>query len=118
MFPGGCLNCTKAAQNAKIDLRVLDVRTNYQIHTIKNRYDQCIQHQGAAMRNDKQTTWEKYASAWIEVTATGKADARRQSVAATCVYKDPATISTGHDELVACMLAFRQQMPGGYFVTT
>jgi hypothetical protein len=69
------------------------------------------------MKSDKQTTWEKYASAWQQVTATEKADALRQSVAAPCVYKDPATIATGHDALIAYMLAFHQQVPGGHFVT-
>jgi hypothetical protein len=72
----------------------------------------------SAMSVSKQVTWEKYASAWKEATAKGKADALRQSVAATCVYKDPATIATGHDELVAYMLAFHQQVLGGHFVTT
>jgi SnoaL-like domain len=72
----------------------------------------------AAMSAGKQATWEKYVSAWKEVTAKGKADALRQSVAATCVYTDPATIANGHEELIAYMLAFHQQVPGGHFVTT
>jgi hypothetical protein len=70
------------------------------------------------MSISKQATWEKYAAAWKEVTAKGKADALGHSVAAACVYTDPATIAKGHKELIAYMLAFHQQVPGGHFVTT
>lgn len=66
---------------------------------------------------DKKLVWEKYASAWREVTAQGKQDALRQSVADTCVYTDPLVQTEGHDELIAYMLAFHQQVPGGHFVT-
>jgi hypothetical protein len=72
----------------------------------------------AVMSTDKQTTWEKYVSAWKGATAKAKTDALRQSVAATCVYTDPATIANGHEELITYMLAFHQQVPGGHFVTT
>jgi SnoaL-like domain len=71
-----------------------------------------------AMSVSKQTTWEKYASAWKEVSAKGKTDALRQSVDRACVYTDPATIANGYEELIAYMLAFHQQVPGGHFVTT
>jgi hypothetical protein len=70
------------------------------------------------MNQDKRTTWELYASAWKEPTAQGKADALRHSVAPVCVYQDPLTIAKGHDELIAYMLAFHEQVPGGHFVTT
>lgn len=70
------------------------------------------------MSTNKQTTWEKYASAWKAVTAKEKAEALRQSVASACVYRDPATIARGHEELIAYMLAFHQQVPGGHFLTT
>ncbi len=70
------------------------------------------------MRDDKQATWEIYASAWQEATAKGKADALGRSVAPACVYTDPTTVANGYDELIACMLAFHQQVPGGHFQTT
>jgi hypothetical protein len=70
------------------------------------------------MSASKQAIWENYASAWKEATARGKADALRQSVASACVYTDPATIARGHEELIAYMLAFHLQVPGGHFVTT
>jgi SnoaL-like domain len=70
------------------------------------------------MSKSKQVTWEKYVSAWKEVAAKGKAEALGQSVARSCVYTDPTTMARGHEELIAYMLAFHQQVPGGHFVTT
>jgi SnoaL-like domain len=70
------------------------------------------------MSTNKQATWENYVSSWKEVTAKGKADALGQCVTAACVYTDPMTFARGHEELVAYMLAFHQQVPGGHFVTT
>ncbi len=70
------------------------------------------------MTTDRRATRERYVSAWKEATATGKADKLRQCVAANCVYTDPATLAKGHEELIAYMLAFHQQVPGGHFVTT
>jgi SnoaL-like domain len=70
------------------------------------------------MHHDKRTTWETYANAWQVSTAQEKAHAIQQSVAPGCVYQDPLTIAKGHDELIAYMLAFHQQVPGGHFVTT
>jgi hypothetical protein len=69
------------------------------------------------MNQDKRATWEVYVSAWKAASAQTKADVLRQSVSPACVYKDPLTIATGHDELIAYMLAFHQQVPGGHFVT-
>ncbi len=70
------------------------------------------------MHSDRRATWETYVAAWKEVTPKSKTEALQQSVAANCVYTDPAIIANGHEELVAYMLAFHQQAPGGYFVTT
>jgi hypothetical protein len=70
------------------------------------------------MQHDKQTTWETYANAWKVASAQEKIQALKQSAALACVYLDPLTIAKGHDELVAYMLAFHQQVPGGHFVTT
>jgi hypothetical protein len=71
-----------------------------------------------AMSTNKQATWEKYVSAWKQTTTGGKTEALVQSVASACVYTDPAIIARGHDELIAYMLAFQQQVPGGHFVTS
>jgi SnoaL-like domain len=70
------------------------------------------------MMISKQATWEMYVSAWKGVTPKEKSDALSHSVASACVYKDPTTIAKGHEELVAYMLGFHQQVPGGHFVTT
>jgi hypothetical protein len=70
------------------------------------------------MSTNKRATWDKYASAWKEVTAQGKVDALSQSVTSACVYIDPTAIAKGHEELIAYMRAFHQQVPGGHFVTT
>ncbi len=70
------------------------------------------------MHANKQATWEKYVSAWKAITAKEKSDVLRNSVVAACVYTDPATIARGHEELIAYMLGFHQQVPGGHFVTT
>jgi hypothetical protein len=70
------------------------------------------------LNTNKQATWERYVSAWKQVTAKAKTDAIMQSVISACVYTDPVTIARGHEELVAYMLAFHQQVQGGHFVTT
>jgi hypothetical protein len=70
------------------------------------------------MSTNRQATWERYASAWKEIDPKRKAEMLRQSVATNCVYTDPITIARGHDELIAYMLAFHQQVAGGHFVTT
>ncbi len=70
------------------------------------------------MHTSKQATWENYVSAWKAITEKEKNSALKKCVAAACVYTDPVTIARGHDELVAYMLAFQQQVPGGHFVTT
>lgn len=70
------------------------------------------------MNSAKQTTWEKYVRAWREGSAEAKAAALEQSVASSCLYQDPITIAKGHRELIAYMLEFHKQVPGGHFVTT
>ncbi len=70
------------------------------------------------MSENRRETWELYSRAWREASRDGKAAALRQSVSAECVYTDPLTVANGHGELIEYMLAFHQQVPGGYFVTT
>ncbi len=70
------------------------------------------------MSAKQQDTWERYVAAWKAVSADAKAAALKQCTAPTCVYTDPATIATGHAELIGYMMAFQQQVPGGHFVTT
>ena len=70
------------------------------------------------MNDDRRSTWETYATAWNETSPQAKQAALRNSVAQACVYKDPTTTVHGHDALIACMLDFHRQVPGGRFVTT
>jgi hypothetical protein len=71
------------------------------------------------MSNDgKRETWETYVSAWKETSGDGKRAALIASVAPACVYRDPLTQADGHDALIAYMLGFHQQVPGGHFETT
>lgn len=70
------------------------------------------------MDSDRQSTWETYAAAWKETSPQAKEAALLKSVARICVYKDPTTTAHGHDALIAYMLDFHQQVPGGHFVTT
>jgi len=65
-----------------------------------------------------QQTWETYTSAWKVPSAQAKAIALRASVDDDCVYRDPVTKAEGHAALIDYMLAFHQQVPGGYFKTT
>lgn len=69
------------------------------------------------MTTEHRTTWETYASAWKAVTADDKATALRESVAPTATYRDPLGQAQGHGALIATMIAFHQQVPGGHFVT-
>jgi SnoaL-like domain len=66
----------------------------------------------------KRSTWETYAAAWKHAAAADKTAALAASAAPTCVYRDPLTQTEGHQPLVAYMLGFHQQIPGGHFETT
>jgi hypothetical protein len=72
----------------------------------------------AAMTEAKRANWEKYALAWKETSRERKLAALRESVVPSCTYRDPNTVAEGHEELVAYMLGFQQQVPGAWFDTT
>ena len=65
-----------------------------------------------------QQTWETYTAAWKAPGAEAKALALRSCVDGDCVYRDPLVVAEGHAALVDYMLAFHQQVPGGFFRTT
>ena len=54
---------------------------------------------------------------WKVGAETEKRSLLGRSVSPRCVYTDPLTQAKGHDELVAYMLQFHRQIPGGHFVT-
>jgi hypothetical protein len=69
------------------------------------------------MNDPYQTTWEAYASSWQVASAQDKRALYEQCLAPDCEYNDPLIKTKGHDELLAYMLGFHQQIPGGHFVT-
>ena len=70
------------------------------------------------MYNDDQKIWEIYVSAWKAESATDKRALFEQCLDVECEYNDPLIKTKGWDELLAYMVDFHQQIPGGYFVTT
>lgn len=70
------------------------------------------------MTNARRDTWDKYTEAWSETTVERKLAALRVSVRSSATYRDPLVVAEGHDALVAYMLDFHAQLPGGHFVTT
>ncbi len=70
------------------------------------------------MSAEQQKIWETYAAAWKAETADEKRALFEQSLAANCQYTDPTIQTNGYEELLAYMLGFHQQVPGGHFVTT
>ena len=70
------------------------------------------------MSTDLRATWDTYTLAWKEPAPQAKMQAIRASTTATCVYRDPLACTQGQDALVDYMMAFHQQMPGGYFQTS
>ena len=66
----------------------------------------------------RQQTWEAYTAAWNAPGADAKMLALRSCADGDCVYRDPLVVAQGHAALVDAMLAFHQQVPGGFFRTT
>ncbi|VAW44065.1 hypothetical protein MNBD_GAMMA04-2152 [hydrothermal vent metagenome] len=69
------------------------------------------------MNNDFEKTWEIYTSSWQAGSSDGKRAIFEKCLDAECAYYDPLIKTIGWDELVAYMLDFHQQIPGGHFVT-
>ena len=73
--------------------------------------------QQEALVSSFETTWETYAASWKAPTAEEKRSLYEQSLSPDCVYTDPLTQARGWTELLAYMLDFHRQVPGGHFVT-
>jgi len=69
------------------------------------------------MNENLRTTWEIYTSSWQAESSDEKRATFEKCLDAECSYYDPLIIANGWDELVAYMLDFHLQLPGGYFVT-
>lgn len=61
--------------------------------------------------------WETYVRSWKVATAEEKRALFAASLSPDCVYQDPLARAEGWDELIAYMLDFHRQIPGGHFVT-
>lgn len=66
----------------------------------------------------KRLIWERYTTAWKAPSKAAKLAALEGSVDAACTYQDPLAAAAGYEQLVAYMLDFHRQVPGGHFVTT
>jgi len=69
------------------------------------------------MNNDYQKIWETYGSAWKAESANDKRILFEECLDVGCEYNDPLMKTKGWDELLAYMLDFHKQIPGGHFVT-
>ncbi len=67
--------------------------------------------------DDPQATWERYALAWKATSAEEKRALLEQSLCEDCTYTDPLAQAADPEALVAYMLSFHAQVPGGHFVT-
>lgn len=67
---------------------------------------------------EERRTWERYVQAWKAETADEKRSLLAEATRPNCVYTDPLTRTDDHEGLVAYMLDFHRQIPGGHFVTT
>ena len=69
------------------------------------------------MQNDLHHICETYTSAWKAKSVDEKRALIGASLAKKCTYQDPLAKVSGWDELIAYMLNFHQQVPGGHFAT-
>ena len=69
------------------------------------------------MNHDQRAVWERYAAAWKVGPVAEKRALLDGCVSPKCRYTDPTAQLSGWDELLAHMVAFHEQIPGGYFVT-
>ena len=69
------------------------------------------------MSDNHKQIWLIYCQAWKAPTAKEKRVLMEKSLNPNCVYTDPMTQTKGWDELLAYMLKFHEDVPGGSFET-
>ena len=69
------------------------------------------------MNDELKTVWERYVRSWKIDSVAKKREVFATCLARDCVYTDPLTQARGWDELLAYMVGFQEQLPGGHFVT-
>lgn len=66
---------------------------------------------------DYRSTWDTYTSSWKAKTREEKTSLLGDSVRDDAVYTDPLAQVASREALVAYMLEFHKQVPGGHFRT-
>ena len=69
------------------------------------------------MNADLRAVWEQYVASWKTESPAEKRALFEACLAPDCVYSDPLTQAKGWQELLAYMVEFQGQVPGGHFVT-
>jgi hypothetical protein len=69
------------------------------------------------MSQDQRAVWERYVASWKAESAEQKSALYEMSLRPDCVYTDPLVQAKGWAALLAYMLDFHKQIPGGHFVT-
>ena len=62
-----------------------------------------------------QEVWKDYQAAWANISDAERRELLERSVAADCVYADPAGDAEGLEALIAYVGRFQQQFPGARF---
>lgn len=95
-------------------------RTEYQERASRGSYGRPMTDTDKPEASGTKTrdVWERYVSAWKASSKAAKLAALAGSVDTACTYRDPLAVAIGHEQLVAYMLDFHRQVPGGHFVTT
>jgi len=69
-------------------------------------------------RHEQQrAVWEEYFQSWKVGSPDEKRGLYASCLSRECVYTDPLVRACGWDELLAYMVDFQKQIPGGHFVT-
>lgn len=66
--------------------------------------------------DEMKATWELYVTSWKVATSEEKRALYERCLVPNCVYTDPLTRAQGWDALLAYMVDFHRQIPGGHFV--
>jgi hypothetical protein len=69
------------------------------------------------MNDELRDVWERYVRSWQVANIAEKREIYPTCLDQACVYTDPLTQAKGWDELLAYMISFHEQIPGGHFVT-
>lgn len=69
------------------------------------------------MSEQQKAVWEEYVQSWKAASRERKRELYANCLSPECVYTDPLARTCGWDELLAYMIDFQKQVPGGHFIT-